>query len=103
MIFVQSGVGAVGSGLGAVGGAVGSGLGAVPGFGSTDASVEALKARAVAVSKREEAAAVRFVMQSLLSLLIFSLRLGPCSCHQRKITRIGSRRMESQQRCLISK
>ena len=61
MIFVQSGVGAVGSGLGAVGGAVGSGLGAVPGFGSTDASVEALKARAVAVSKREEAAAVRLL------------------------------------------
>jgi hypothetical protein len=52
------------SGVGAVGGVVGGGL-HVPGFASEDAATEALKARASAVLKREEAAAVRCVFSSI--------------------------------------
>ena len=49
MIFVQSGVGAVGSGLGAVGGGLGLGH---------DLSADALKAREAAVQAREDACKV---------------------------------------------
>jgi hypothetical protein len=50
MIFVQSGVGAVGSGLGAVGGGLGLGH---------DLSADALKAREAAVQAREDACKAR--------------------------------------------
>jgi hypothetical protein len=47
---------------------VGGGL-HVPGFGSADASALALKAREIAVLKREEAAAVRFRYQQITFFL----------------------------------
>jgi hypothetical protein len=60
---VQSGVGAVGSGLSSVGGAVG---GVVPGLGNHDLSADALKAREEAVQAREDACKVRFTTAFLL-------------------------------------
>jgi hypothetical protein len=78
----QSGVGAVGSGLGAV-----SSVGGlhVPGFGNSDASADALKARATAVLKREEAAAVRFILLQYRFLPHFIISL------QARVTAINAR------------
>ena len=74
----------------------------VPGFASADAATEALKARANAVLKREEAVAVRFLgcNQFAFRDSFFIHDAGSCHCYQFPIACLGSGRMESQQQRL---
>jgi hypothetical protein len=67
----------------------------VPGFASADAATEALKARASAVLKREEAAAVRSTFTIFLWRIPFIRVSGSCQCHQCPIACFGSRRVDS--------